>query len=69
MSQETHRAPNSILEELAVLAAEGLLTDGGHHKQWYLERILHVILGAEGFAELYATWERDGVAPPRGIAP
>lgn len=25
------------------LAIEGLLTDGEHHKQWYLEEILKVI--------------------------
>ena len=28
------------------LAVDGLLTDGGHHKQWYLEQIL-VTLGID----------------------
>ena len=27
-------------EEIKELCIDGLLTDGGHHKQWYLEQIL-----------------------------
>jgi hypothetical protein len=29
-----------IMEKIIALATDGLLTDGGHHKQWYLEQIL-----------------------------
>jgi hypothetical protein len=28
------------VERMADLARDGLQTDGGHHKQWYLEQIL-----------------------------
>ena len=27
-------------EKIEELCIDGLYTDGGHHKQWYLERIL-----------------------------
>ena len=47
------------------LVLEGLATDGGHHKQWYLEQIAEV-LGCDRdtlhkLAPEY-DWE-DGVAP------
>jgi len=58
--------PNGI-EKARELAISGLLTDGSHHKQWYLERILEalgvnlkelrMILGVEDY-----DWE-EGVAP------
>lgn len=58
--------------EIKELCIDGLLTDGGHHKQWYLEQIL-IKLGydlKEIRKELntpdengdYYDWE-DGIAP------
>jgi len=32
------------LEEVKQVAIGGLLTDGGHHKQWYLEKILGLVV-------------------------
>lgn len=32
----------SCVEQIIGLATDGLLTDGSHHKQWYLEQILEV---------------------------
>jgi hypothetical protein len=31
------------IEQAKDLATSGLLTDGGHHKQWYLEEILKAL--------------------------
>jgi len=28
------------IEKIRELAIDGLLIDGGHHKQWYLEKII-----------------------------
>jgi hypothetical protein len=33
----------SLISELAELALEGLTTDGAHHKQWYLEKMLKLL--------------------------
>ena len=56
-----------LIEKLQDLAMDGLLTDGGHHKQWYLEQIMEM-LGinldrlAEEFKLLDCEWE-PGIAP------
>ena len=56
------------VQKIVDLAIEGLLTDGGHHKQWYLEQILLVARGGpfdDLRAELEAadySWE-DGISP------
>lgn len=55
-------------EKAAQLAVYGLMTDGGHHKQWYLEQILLAL--DEPVAEIkewldaagYGQWE-EGIAP------
>ena len=54
-------------ERVKELAVSGLLTDGGHHKQWFLEEILKALdydlatirqnLAIQGY-----DWE-DGIAP------
>ena len=31
--------PKNVIESIEILIVEGLQTDGGHHKQWYLEKI------------------------------
>ena|SRR3990167_7672900 len=61
-----------IEKEVEELAVDGLLTDGGHHKQWYLEKILKVIgvdliklrkeLNTPNKKGDYWDWE-DGIAP------
>ena len=40
-----------LKREIKELCISGLLTDGAHHKQWYLEQIAKV-LGIELVAEL-----------------
>ena len=37
-----------VIEKELELIVEGLMTDGGHHKQWYLEQILLSLLGKDG---------------------
>jgi len=37
------KAISNLLVDVADLAIAGLLTDGAHHKQWYLEEILKVL--------------------------
>lgn len=32
-----------LSDKIEDLAVDGLLVDGGHHKQWYLEQILKVL--------------------------
>ncbi len=55
------------IEKIKELAIDGLLTDGGHHKQWYLEKII-VELGfdlekiREKLNEEDYDWEK-GIAP------
>lgn len=39
-----------IIETIESLCLDGLDTDGGHHKQWYLEEILKNVL--EGYEEV-----------------
>ncbi len=53
-------------EKVRQLAISGLLTDGGHHKQWFLERILEA-LGYD-LAQIYDELQHDydweeGIAP------
>jgi len=49
----------AVVEDLAI---EALLTDGGHHKQWFLERILEEI--GWDREELYKKYGFEkGIAP------
>lgn len=43
----TSQLSTTILE-LRRLTIEALLTDGSHHKQWYLEQILTIVCRATG---------------------
>jgi len=36
---------NDRIDEALNLAASGIFTDGGHHKQWYLDQIVRVLTG------------------------
>ena len=50
------------IEKATAIAVDGLITDGGHHKQWYLEQIL-IALGVN-MDELRDTLDWDeGIAP------
>ncbi len=44
------------------LSIEALETDSSHHKQWYLEQILKVLVSDKKFEELKYKWE-EGIAP------
>ena len=54
-------------EKAILLCADGLLTDGAHHKQWYLERILEA-LGVD-LKQVWETMQADGYDLEEGIAP
>jgi hypothetical protein len=52
------------MDEVVKLIIEGLITDGAHHKQWYLEQIFKAICEDE-YVETTRkefTWE-EGIAP------
>ena len=51
-------------KSLSELIVEGLLTDGAHHKQWFLEEILKKLIAEEGLIQLknHIEWE-EGIAP------
>lgn len=61
-----------MIEKLAELSIKGLLTDGAHHKQWYLEQILTTIAAEQGvslldiksqiYDEGYGDWD-EGIPP------
>jgi hypothetical protein len=52
---------DAILSELCI---DALTTDGGHHKQWYLEQILKIIIDSKDYDILKKRhdWEK-GIAP------
>jgi len=56
------------VEKAQELAVDGLFTDGGHHKQWYLERVLEALgvdlqaMRLEQLQEGWMDWE-EGIAP------
>ncbi len=54
-------------EDIRELTISGLLTDGAHHKQWYLEKIL-MKLGID-IDVLLEELEEDDYSFERGIAP
>jgi len=51
-------------EHVVKLCVDGLTTDGGHHKQWHLEKILLFISGKPAWDELKRKhgWDK-GIAP------
>lgn len=52
-----------VLHALQELAIEGLICDGGHHKQWYLEQIAWGLgLTPEKLKAWGNDWE-SGIAP------
>ena len=53
--------PQDKLDKISDLAMEALDIDGAHHKQWYLEQILHITNPG--------ALENLDEPPDRGIAP
>jgi hypothetical protein len=53
------------LEEIKELARSGIITDGSHHKQWYLEEILKIIDEKMLLAikEEYGIWIEESIPP------
>lgn len=57
----------TLKKEIKKLAIDGLVTQEGHHKQWYIEKILKVLgynlddVRQEAYKEGYV-WE-DGIPP------
>ena len=46
------------------LCLEGLTTDGGHHKQWYLEKILKLVTTSKAQQEISKQLQYEsGIAP------
>jgi hypothetical protein len=43
MSTWEKKQAEKLRAKVEELCTDGLLTDGGHHKQWYLEQILETI--------------------------
>lgn len=58
---------NELEKKIVDLCLRGLYIDGGHHKQWFLEEILKLIIDVDSFNTLQyvkemGDWE-DGIAP------
>jgi hypothetical protein len=46
------------------LVIDALCTDGAHHKQWFLETLLRLLVSSGTFADLKESFEwEDGIAP------
>ena len=65
-SEVVSKAVKEFAEKVKELVIDGLITDGSHHKQWYLEQIL-IALGID-VDKLHEEYERD-YDWERGIAP
>jgi hypothetical protein len=63
---ETPAEPD-VITKIKDLSIDGLLTDGAHHKQWYLEQIL-TLLGVD-LDRLDEELESLGGEREPGIAP
>lgn len=61
-AQRMNESLKRLICGLEQLCVDGLTTDGGHHKQWYLEQILLATIGAERVSALSGQWEK-GIAP------
>ncbi len=61
---EASGAVADVTEIMKRQIIDGLHTDGGHHKQWYLELILQLICTNEEYEKIKETegWE-EGIAP------
>ena len=51
-------------KKITDLVIDALCTDGGHHKQWFLETILRMLISSDAVANLKESFEwEDGIAP------
>lgn len=70
MTQENEKKKFALDTYVLIdLCLNGLMTDEGHHKQWYLEQILKKLIGEGGYVILRKRerdrdyeWE-DGIPP------
>lgn len=67
MDLETIEALSNGANKAALLAVNGLMTDGGHHKQWYLCRVLEA-LGVD-VSDIRESMNAMGYDFDDGIAP
>lgn len=51
------------IENVRAACLQALITDGEHHKQWYLEQILLLIVGSEDYEELRQDLEWEEGVP------
>ena len=56
-------------ENIVDFIVSGLMTDGAHHKQWYLEQILRRVINKEGIESLKETFAKRGYSWESGVAP
>ena len=65
--REQHTTDSEVLHQLNLvdLAIAGLTTDGAHHKQWYLEQILHLLVSEPQYIEYKRTrtWSYKNMLP------
>lgn len=65
MSDKNEDQTNKII----LLLMEGLYTDGGHHKQWYLDQVLKELI-PDQYEKIYNdVVKHDGEGWDKGIAP
>lgn len=66
---------NDRIGEALELAAQGINTDGAHHKQWYLDQIVRALFGDEQKYQAFVRKSQAGEDGPftygwdEGIAP
>lgn len=56
-------------EAIREMVIDALLTDGAHHKQWYLERILEKMVGKDGVNAIKVKLQASDYEWEEGIAP
>lgn len=60
--------PLQRISRAALLASEGILTDGGHHKQWYLNEILKALIPTKAERGQILQYSADYMGA-EGVAP
>lgn len=67
----THEEALSAIRDAVDVVTRWGATDGAHHKQWCLDRVLRALLGPEQYAAWVKEFNKDPDYPPwhEGIAP
>ena len=60
--------PADVADALGWLTS-GLMSDGGWHKQWYIEETLKRLIGEKGLQAVKRHWEKHDYGWQDGIAP